>query len=488
MFVQEQNNLNQSLLLNYSYAADRIGVVSQGRKENLMLKTTVSVIKLLLPLLSIMGYVVYITVKWKVRVEFSPAIVVSTIGVIMLFAGILNVMLATTYLIILIGICLLITLCVKNRNINKIIFSPSNLFLLAVGALLTWRLYKTMSFHYDDFSHWQLVVKYVLRYDALPSYKSNIIGFNAYPTGVAGFIYYVLRLIGFREDLSILTQAVLTLVYFLPVLVFVNKRSILNWVAAIILFLTLFAQNIVFGTMLVDDLLAFVAIACFAIIIYYKNEIKKATLCLMPICIFLVLIKNSGFFFIAALALLTIINSRKNNNLKKDALYIIGFTLKIPALIFYLWTRHVQYLFWDGMSSKHALNISSYASYFKTQSWEELKVRFVEVMKRMVDINNASVRNLVIITTIALVITILVYAKDKKIILRRYICCLLYSTFIYFLYGISLVGLYSTSMKGYESEILAGFYRYQRTIILAICGYFVVLILKAIKLYSNSFR
>ena len=433
------------------------------------MNTLYRILCLVIVLLSTMGFAIYITLRWRIRIEFSPAIVVSLIAVAMLISGLLNIMLFATYAILLIGIFLFFYSVVTFPHMRKILLSPSIILLIAFGVYMSWRLYGLFPTHYDNFSHWMLVLKHMIMYDSLPSFKSDIIIFKAYPTGTAGFMYFVLRIVGFREDLALLSQTVMMFAFFLPVLAFTEKKKLQSWLVIAMMFLVMMSRLSVFATLLVDDLLAFCGLGAIAIVMYYREDLRLATFCVMPICIFLVLIKNSGFFFVILVTVLLVLLAAKQNE-KEQIIRIFLYTIGLPLIVYFLWGRHVTFAFVDGMTSKHALNLSSYLANFSTQTTSTLTLRFAEIMERMFSPRDKNVRSLALLFLIALLVQVLSHPYEIIRAFRKWLRSIISLLAVYLLWGISLVALYSTSMTGYEAETLAGLSRYLDTIFLFMHG------------------
>ena len=75
--------------------------------------------------------------------------------------------------------------------------------LAGIFCLLTLSLKLT---HYDNFSHWALIVKYLLLVEELPGAESTMIPFRDYPPGVSLIIYYICRYAGHSQGMMLLAQ------------------------------------------------------------------------------------------------------------------------------------------------------------------------------------------------------------------------------------------------------------------------------------------
>ena len=438
------------------------------------------VVMLSMVVLSFVGFVLYLSIKHRVHMSFSPALVASTIGVIMLIAGILNIMFLSMLSLVLIGNGIFLYMIVRAKIRVRDLLAPSNILLLGFVVYMGWRLYSIYPTHYDNFSHWLTVTKYLFKYDELPSFKSNMIQFQAYPTGTAGFIYYTLRLFGFREDIILLSQSVLMIMFFLPLTAYAENNKdnkFLSWVAVMIALMVMMAHLSVFQSLLVDDLLAFCGLGGISIVLYYRKDPKRALFCVIPICAFLVFIKNSGVFFVLLMSILLLIIAARQKAGGRFCWKVVLLTMLLPIFLFFLWTKHVSLVFETGMESKHAMSVASYLDAFSKQDTSAIADRFVEIVRRMVDWSNHKVRSMVFTLIISLFVLLLTFYRSKNLLIRYCFLILFASFFIYFLWGVSLAGMYTFSMKGAEAETLAGFTRYLDTIVVFIHGMFFVCIL-----------
>ena len=62
-----------------------------------------------------------------------------------------------------------------------------NLAFIAVFGAISASLIETRFVHYDNFSHWAVVVKYMLATNRIPDAASAIIDFKSYPLGSSSF-------------------------------------------------------------------------------------------------------------------------------------------------------------------------------------------------------------------------------------------------------------------------------------------------------------
>ncbi len=234
------------------------------------------IVKIFLVLISFIGYYLYAKRKLKIKEEFIPICIFSTIGVLEFLAGILNFMRLMAIAICAVGIVLLVKeIYLINKNKEKIKINFNCIFFILFAGLFAYLLKGVRLIHYDNFSHWGIVVKEILEENRLPNFMSSAITFKAYPTGTACFIYYICKFVGKTEGVMLFAQSMLILASIYTVLAFCNKDKKINYIFATILAIYLLIGNIFIDQLLVDTVLTVMGIAGLSIIIAYKNDSKK---------------------------------------------------------------------------------------------------------------------------------------------------------------------------------------------------------------------
>lgn len=251
--------------------------------------------------LSLWGSVFAVCRIGKIRFWFAPVVAISGIG-LFLFAGAL-----TGKLPLFADLALAAGLagsgyfagCLLRK---KTAFPGWTLPGVCIGVLavifclLTLRLKLT---HYDNFSHWALIVKYLLLVEELPGAESTMIPFRDYPPGVSLIIYYICRYAGHSQGMMLLAQnGVLFSCFFALAGIVEEKRrfllySLLGAGCAMLFYLNL---TIRINNLLVDFLLPLLALASMA---YSCREREKFRLCLGQSLLlgFTGIVKGTGLFF-----------------------------------------------------------------------------------------------------------------------------------------------------------------------------------------------
>lgn len=291
-------------------------------------------------LLSFIGYTVYLKKKFDLRVEFAPIVICSSIGIIMFLAGIFHIMPIATYAIIIIGL-------IQLRLIRKDSFNLEEILKLSIFTLIVLYFFNYLKdalfIHYDNFSHWALVVREMLETNALPTSASKLIEFNAYPTGTAGFIYFVSKIVGNTDGIKAFGQTLILLSGIFSLTAFINKK---NWYLSIVfaVFSVYFlVYNIFITDLLVDTILPILGVAIVAIIVYYRDrDLEKLLKFAMPLIAYLPIIKNSGIFFTIISVVMIYLLVRGTNITKKK---FIGYSIVPSLVLMVLWKVHVMITF-----------------------------------------------------------------------------------------------------------------------------------------------
>lgn len=242
--------------------------------------------KAFLLFLSFPGYFFVVYRFGKVRKWFVPVVSMSGIGLVLFWGGLLNCLALTADLLLLGGVAGFAVFLVFFIR-GEIHLPEGSLcgfcFVLGTMAFALLSLNLKM-IHYDNFSHWALIVKYLLSADRFPGADSILIPFRDYPPGSSLFIYYVCRFAGHSQGMMILAQNSLIFACFYAVFGIVKERrrfllySFLGMGCAVLSYLNL---TIRINNLLVDFLLPLLAMASLAVSWRYREEPER--LCLLQI-------------------------------------------------------------------------------------------------------------------------------------------------------------------------------------------------------------
>lgn len=252
--------------------------------------------------LSMWGYFFAVFRFGKVKVWFVPAVSMTGIG-LMLFCGALaGALKQTADLLMLGGLAgaAAFFVLLSRKKIRVPALSLCGICFAAGAAAFVWLTLNLKLVHYDNFSHWALIVKYLLSADQLPGVDTELIPFRDYPPGSSLFIYYICRYAGHSQGIMLLAQNCLILACFFSVFGIVMERrrfllySFLAMGCAVLSYLNL---TIRINSLLVDFLLPLLAMASLAV--SYRCGEEKGRLCILQILLlgYTGIVKSTGMFF-----------------------------------------------------------------------------------------------------------------------------------------------------------------------------------------------
>lgn len=449
-----------------------------------------TILGLMVFVLAFWGYVLFINERYKIKTEFIPIIIISFTVCIMFLAGLLNILLIAAAAFAIVGLAIIIYEATKSNILiqTRKLLTPGIIFLIISSIVMIIMLKGARLTHYDNFSHWALIVKDMDIYNRLPNFTSGIIQFQNYPPGSALFIYLICKIIGYSEGVMLMAQSFIMLCSFTTF--FALSGGAKNYLKnicitlACILMMIIFRDNIY--NLLVDALLPIVSVAATAIIIYHKNNIKKAMFLSTPINIFILLIKNSGYLFFAFNITFILYYLIKNKPISKhkDKILFIFLYITTPLIFLLLWNRHVAYVFSSGLVSKHSVNLNSYQSIFNEKSPETIRFIIKEFVKTTISISrNNTMMILLIVTPLVLYIF---YKKFYKIKLKYTLLLTLWAVGGSVIYLIGILGTYLFSMPVSEAVLMPSYSRYYETIIIYFTGIILIGILCDLPKANNS--
>lgn len=429
---------------------------------------------LILMFLSFAGYGLWIQKKFHLHSSLIPIITFSSVILILFLAGVLNILPHVTFLVFFLGLFSLLIYILKYRTSSFIyLFSPGLVFFIAASVALTFILKDRLFVHYDDFTHWGLVVKEMLRIDGLPD-DSTTVTFKNYPPGTALFIYYILRIVGFAESLAMMAQSYLIFASLAPLFIYAEWKKPLTIIAPLFIAAALFimgGQN--FYTLLVDPLLGYLSIAVALISYYFRKETKKLILINTLIMSFLILIKDSGklFFGVLLLWLLYLLfqefRKLKGEQIKKIFSYIL-LPAVTPLFVNFLWGRYTSKAYDTAYEdNKFALTTDSIFQIERSPGF--VNELFYDVLKAAFDLNN-SFFQAILWLLLAIIGSLLFIVIKERFFPKKYVA--ITGTFIlfYILYITALFAMYVFLMPEGEAEQLASFDRYMSSISIFLVG------------------
>ena len=441
-----------------------------------------TLIKILLFILSTLGLWELMRCYFnKVDISFIPGITIAIQSSLLFIAGLLNILLEVTYLIYGIGLISIVLKIYKNKSIKFIrsYLNPSYVFLglslIVMGIFLKGKVFT----HYDDFSHWALIVRRIVETNRFPNFTDTLIEYQEYPVGSAAFIFFVIKLTCGSESMQMLAQVYVMVASIIPLFSLSKKSWLL--VAFVISSFTnyVLVYNTAVTSLLVDTLLPLVAMSgLLYTLLYCKHDAGKREI--VPIVFYLIQIiqiKNSGLLFIAFISLAVLVNLIKGKNKAVRLSVVI-----LPIVSFFLWHKHCQYVFDTSELSKHAMTSANYMKVFGSKSTKDIILIRDSLIEWVFSWKDSWLTIAIFLVTIVLAF-FLNRKECRKALGLFFIAILLFIT-----YQIGIYGMYLYSMPGGEATQLAGIERYEKTIVISMLYLSMIPIIDIISMDCSSKR
>ena len=435
-----------------------------------------TVLRLIAFLLSSLGYVAAARAFWKIPARASYIFVFSGQALLVYFAGLAGALLYAAYTLFALGFVLLILVAIRKKlklafNISSL--SALNIAFVVMFGLITTSLINTRFVHYDNFSHWAVVVKYMLTTDRIPDAASAIIDFKSYPLGSSSFLYYVGRIVGNGEGVMLTGQAMRLFSSFSALFGAIRdqKRFLL---AAMLGFgcsiMAYFNISIRINNLLVDFLLPSLALAAVGVMLSERDNFLRACFASLPVLGLLVIVKNTGIFFaLLAYAFLlyrSVMAQRADAKLRPyfwAALAAIALSL-VPLI---LWNVHTSLAF-PANSSKFSYDFQTLSSFSIDKTPEQIRTILQLFIKTVSDVKQLTTLGFLLFNGVSLaayLIARFVFHKHWRLLKT-----LLILDLAVVLYYCGILGMYILSMPPDEALRLAGFERYASSMILFLLG------------------
>ncbi|NMH67513.1 hypothetical protein HF072_01690 [Bacillus sp. RO3] len=429
-----------------------------------------SMLILILLFLSLAGWGLFFFYKVKVHLPFIPLFLFAGVTVVLFVAGLVDRMPVAANLIYYSGLCLcliyLILFFFKNISIYSLLH-PSMVFFSFAVLFVVLYMRGTLFLNYDDFSHWGLVLKEIVRLDGLPD-ASTMVTFQNYPPGSAVFIYYFLHHTGFHESLALMAQGFLLMAGFTVLFIFSSWKKPWTVVLPFVISFTLLLVNAkIFYSLLVDIILGIVALGIPLIGYYYRKDWKRLLLVNIPIVIVLILLKDSGKIFLLfnGIALLGILIASHREGIQKRVDKVMPYAslallMVLPLVVNILWHHYTLQAYSESYGdNKFAITEERLKAIQKSK---EFLAGFDGMMldAALNPLSSPHVLTFLVINIMALLFIFSMKGKPVKELIFSFVLFNLY----YILYMFSLYYMYVYLMPENEASRLAGFNRYQSTI------------------------
>lgn len=430
------------------------------------------------------GYFNFSNKFLKINRHFSPIFTLSTLTLVLFFGGLIGQLLVTFYMLAFLGIVAGFYLLhnVYKNGIYLPDFNLTNIFILFGLLIFGGQLLSSELMHYDNFSHWLVIVKEMLIYNGFPTTENILVEFTNYPLGTASFIYFVCKVAGNQQSTMLIAQAMIIFSCFAAVFGIIRDKN--RFLLTLILgtgcaTLTFYNVSIRINNLLVDFLLPILTMAIIAVIYTYKRNLAKAFVIITPIMGFLVIVKSTGAIYavIGALYLFyTMLKYRKDywevSGTKSWKQSVILLLQPISCLIFsflpmILWNLHVDRVF-AGVVNKFEVDASIVNGGFGGKTIDEVCEICRLFGSALMDFSLRPIQGFVLYTAVTVIACIVGCVILKK--RWRLPKVLGGSLIILFLYCGGILAMYIFSMPLDEAIYLAGFDRYMSSIIVLYGG------------------
>ena len=191
---------------------------------------------------------------------------------------------------------------IKNRHQNPFRISSIGIWLLFYAGIFIHIFLQIHLNHYDNYSHWATIVKFLYTEGQLPDVHDTIIAYTSYPMGSSLLVYFATYLAGYTYSFLIIGQFALILSCIYAMFSVVRDSSrvlILAMLFNIIAAFNHFNKAIRMNNLPVDFLLPLLALAGIAGIYKMRHNLKALSIYTLLVVSALTLVKSSAIFFAA---------------------------------------------------------------------------------------------------------------------------------------------------------------------------------------------
>jgi len=344
-----------------------------------------------------------------------------------------------------------------------------DIWMAFLGLIMALVLFRSPLVHYDNFSHWATMVKFLTYTGHLPGVHDTIISFTSYPPATALFITQFVTFVGFGSGAMLVAQ--FALIWAASYAIFATLRDRTRGLNSMLLCLVIaisyvFNINIRLNNLLVDYVLAVLTMAALVGIFIYRRRPRMQAAHVALFSGSLLLVKNSAAFFVAIIVgyyLYMLIHNAPAKHWFKRTLKIsstwLG-TLLVAALPFIWWEIHVHLTF---TTSKHEISASAYQSQLSHDGMAGLLSIGQQFLKTIFSFSSLSTQGFLALNILLIgAWAIIKYGCHHPNDLLKVIGWLDLSSLLYYF---SLLGMYVLSMPYAEAITLDGFERYMSTVV-----------------------
>lgn len=430
-------------------------------------------IKLLLFLLSGLGFWEFIYRKTAVNIYYLPSMTIAIQVTVLIISGLLNCLNEFSNMLYISGLIYLFYCTYKERNIHylKKYFNTGYIFMFCTFVFLIFLLKEKLFLHYDNFTHWAIVLKPMLCENRFPNFTDRIIEFKQYPLGSSVWVYYFVKYISNKEWVQMLGQNFAILSCILPVFIYCKKNYYISFVFLFLSTNIILFYNIVIIDLSVDTLLPIVGMAMLMFVNNYILAERCQAYLAIPFMIWVLHIKNSGIYFVVIASFFVLYQLITRNNYER-CIILNG----LPYFTLFLWQKHCKYVFENAAVSRHAMTFANYQHVFSNKSATDIHVIVEKFLEFIINYN--ALKEILLILFISGIIVYIFDTDLKKIVKIMFIINLVMIA----TYLLGVLTMYLVSMPIEEALRLATVERYVKTILL--CSFYTYMILM-VKFISN---
>lgn len=356
----------------------------------------------------------------------------------------------------LIGIILLL---LSLDSIKKVSLRMPHILMLFVLAIFAFALSNASLVHYDNFSHWAKIIRFISETMRLPGSRDIIIEFTSYPPGSALFPALTTRLFFFSEPIMLISQFVMISISILALFSNVKDKNRLQ--PQLLLFLSvgvsfMASKSIGFDTLLVDYLMVIVGLAVFAVVISHRRNYIAMTISIVFGVFYGLIIKNSAVYFvIPALFSYIYCTLKYHRKIMKLLFSVLAIAISFSSLL--LWSNHVSSTFVE--SSKHSVNADAYTEILSRKTElirSQITSRYIEASINIFD----PATFVIVVSMLVLIVVAYVRIKKNKETTFKTVSFVGMMLLYILIYYVGVYIMFMVSMPTEEALVLAGFERY----------------------------
>lgn len=345
------------------------------------------------------------------------------------------------------------------------------IWLFIGGILFVYILSNSPLIHYDNYSHWATMIKYMVFEGHLPTANQTVVTFTSYPPATALFITSFITWTGFSSGAMLIGQFLIiwSASYAMFGVLRDRTRSLNAFIICFAISLALvFNVSIRLNNLLVDFVLPLVTVAGVAGVYIYREKRWIQIAHSAMFVAMLLLIKNSGVFFALLLVGYLFYQVIKSSSQIKYA-FKIGqafvysvVTFGIGFLPFYWWTVHVKQTFVS--LSKHEVSLNAYQHQLVHENQHVFTIIAHKMLSQVFSSQSLSTIGFLLVNVIlATAWGVIKFILHKQNVLLKVMIALDVAIIAYYL---SVYTMYVVSMPYAEAIVLAGFERYMSSMVI----------------------